>query len=91
MSAPITTPSLGCLTKRYSRLFLCHTMILEGTAAQMVTWNSALSAPELLSNSGESRNWPASMLCRKAASVRTLQRPESRRPRLSVLVMRDTA
>ena len=91
MSAPTTMPSLGFLTNKYSSSFFCHTIIFEDTAAQMVTLNRLLSDPEPLSNSGESRNWPASMLWRKATSVRTLQRPESRRPRLSVLETPDTA
>ena len=93
IKAVITEPSLGCLTRRYSRLVLCQEMYLDVTPANTVTWklrDCGLLQLEL-SNSGESRNSPGSMLCRKDWLLRTLHFPVRRRARLSVLLRPATA
>ena len=94
IKAVMTAPSLGCFTRRYSRLVRCQEMYLEVTPANTVTWklrDFRLQELVELSNSGESRNSPGSMLWRKDWLLRTLHFPVRRRARLSVLLMPATA
>ena len=93
MRVVITVAKWGSFKKRWSSKARGHTIIREGTAAQIVTWKvdsveeeSAHLAP-LDSNSGESRNSPGWMEWRNVRSVRTLIRPVMHKAKRSVRVI----